>query len=97
MYYIKLYLLLKLQEVQIERVLLLHVFISRKINKWHGQQMKLLQYFQLQDRNDAKGCKNFRTMQLNKVDINRIHNTNTTMDDLLIGFVVIYNYLKRYY
>ena len=64
------------------------VYFSCKINNVPRSTNEIASIFSLSGTVMTKGCKKFQEiMQLNKVDINRIHNTNTiTMDDFIDRF-----------
>lgn len=64
------------------------VYFSCKINNVPRSTNEVASIFSLSGTIMTKGCKKFQEiMQLNKVDINRIHNTNTiTMDDFIDRF-----------
>jgi transcription initiation factor TFIIB len=64
------------------------VYFSCKINNVPRSTNEIASIFSISGTIMTKGCKKFQEiMQLNKVDINRIHNTNTiTMDDFIERF-----------
>lgn len=64
------------------------VYFSCKINCVPRSTNEIASIFSISGTIMTKGCKKFQEiMQLNKVDINRIHNTNTiTMDDFIERF-----------
>ena len=64
------------------------VYFSCKINNVPRSTNEVASIFSISGTIMTKGCKKFQEiMQLNKVDINRIHNTNTiTMDDFIDRF-----------
>jgi len=64
------------------------VYFSCKINNVPRSTNEVASIFSLSGTIMTKGCKKFQEiMQLNKVDINRIHNTSTiTMDDFIDRF-----------
>ena len=64
------------------------VYFSCKINNVPRSTNEVASIFSLSGTIMTKGCKKFQEiMQLNKVDINRIHNTNTiNMDDFIDRF-----------
>jgi len=64
------------------------VYFSCKINKVARSTNEIAHMFSIQGTVMTKGCKKFQEiLQLNKVDINRIHNTDTiTMDDFIERF-----------
>lgn len=64
------------------------VYFACKINNVARSINEIASIFSIQNKVMTKGCKKFQEiMQLNKVDINRIHNTNTiTMDDFIERF-----------
>lgn len=64
------------------------VYFACKINNVARSTNEIASIFSLSGTIMTKGCKKFQEiMQLNKVDINRIHNTNTiTMDDFIDRF-----------
>lgn len=64
------------------------VYFSCKINKVPRSTNEIASLFKLQIPVMTRGCKKFQEiMQLNKVDISRIHNTNTiTLDDFIDRF-----------
>jgi transcription initiation factor TFIIIB Brf1 subunit/transcription initiation factor TFIIB len=64
------------------------VYFSCKINKVPRSTSEVAHMFNITIPTMSKGCKNFQEiMQLHKVDINRIHSTNTiTIDDFIERF-----------
>lgn len=64
------------------------VYFACKINSVPRSTNEIASVFSISGTIMTKGCKKFQEiMQLNKVDINRIHNTNTvTMDDFIERF-----------
>ena len=64
------------------------VYFSCKINNVQRSTNEVASIFSISGTVMTKGCKKFQEiMQLNKVDINRIHNTNTiTIDDFIDRF-----------
>jgi len=64
------------------------VYFSCKINNVPRSTNEVASIFSISGTTITKGCKKFQEiMQLNKVDINRIHNTNTiTIDDFIDRF-----------
>ena len=64
------------------------VYFACKINNVARSTNEIASIFSISGTVMTKGCKKFQEiMQLNKVDINRIHNTNTvTMDDFIDRF-----------
>ena len=64
------------------------VYFACKINEVARSTNEIADIFSISGTVMTKGCKKFQEiMQLNKVDINRIHNTNTvTMDDFIDRF-----------
>lgn len=64
------------------------VYFSCKINKVPRSTSEIASIFSIQIPIMTRGCKKFQEiMQMNKVDISRIHNTNTiTMDDFIDRF-----------
>jgi len=64
------------------------VYFSCKINNVPRSTNEIASIFSINNTIMTKGCKKFQEiMQLNKVDINRIHNTNTiTLDDFIDRF-----------
>ena len=88
MFCIRLYLQLKFHGADRQGIIAACVYFSCKINKVPRSTNEIASLFKLQIPVMTRGCKKFQEiMQLNKVDISRIHNTNTiTLDDFIDRF-----------